>query len=966
MLHRIKINTYDKLILKEDISPELKSGDVFRLGEGSHDHEIRLNPGIYDIVVVSESGEAYKIIGSKKRVEELFSVIETIEETPKVVVPQIIVEKGDPGPIGPAGPQGPEGPQGPRGVQGEQGEKGEQGPKGDQGEPGPAGGPQGVQGEQGPPGPQGPRGIQGEKGDKGDKGEQGERGPVGQVGLRGEKGDKGDVGPRGPKGNQGKVGPQGDKGDIGPVGPKGPIGPVGPRGEKGEVGAQGEQGIRGSKGERGERGEQGQRGPRGEKGEKGDRGEQGETGVVKAKYPLVYDSNKKELSFNTKKLEELLQKFTSIGGGNSNFDYAGVTDWLAAAGGAVAVRNGNSGDNIIIKSLNDLILQGTGFTMAREGSNVRLTLSGGGGSPSPSPSTAIGVPYDLTQLSGATPVEIQTYVDGAFFYNPDIGRIGLDRDANDGSSLRYDFSSVEGNAFGLGRIEFYVGTDTEASLRWIDFENGDYDPVNFRFYADVIAASSNISGLGSGKEVTLRVVPQHSVVGASSYFRFADGTTAESIVTSFNGQTGDVVYANFTAGTTAPASANTGDFWFETDTSLLYSYVWDGVTLSWIQLSGRDGATGPQGATGAAGESVGYTAGNTAPTGSNTGDFWFETDTGLYYANVWDGSTLAWVQLTGSRGATGATGPQGDQGIQGATGATGATGPQGATGNDGTSVGYTAGNTAPTSANTGDFWLETDTGLYYAYVWDGSTLGWLQISGPRGETGATGPQGATGNDGTSVGYTAGNTAPVGMGTGDFWYENDTGLYYANVWDGSTLGWLQISGQDGAAGATGATGSFTIYYSATSPSTPSVGDIWFDSDDGVFSIYTNDGDSDQWIEITGKQGATGPAGPTGAVEDLSYTGLLEYPTNKTYNIDRYTVGSRTFNFFYADCVTGGCSADLYVAGATVAAPLNVTPSGASASFSTVAAAGSTVSIEITNISGGVLTTDLGFVVGYSQT
>ena len=190
-----------------------------------------------------------------------------------------------------------------------------------------------------------------------------------------------------------------------------------------------------------------------------------------------------------------------------------------------------------------------------------------------------------------------------------------------------------------------------------------------------------------------------------------------------------------------------------------------------------------------------------------------------------------------------------------------------------------------------------------------------------------------------------------------------------TWNGyawSQTGAAVSGGGFGEPGATGATGSFTIYYSATSPSTPSVGDIWFDSDDGVFSIYTNDGDSDQWIEITGKQGATGPAGPTGAVEDLSYTGLLEYPTNKTYNIDRYTVGSRTFNFFYADCVTGGCSADLYVAGATVAAPLNVTPSGASASFSTVAAAGSTVSIQITGITGGVLTTDLGFVVGYSQT
>ena len=37
---------------------------------------------------------------------------------------------------------------------------------------------------------------------------------------------------------------------------------------------------------------------------------------------------------------------------------------------------------------------------------------------------------------------------------------------------------------------------------------------------------------------------------------------------------------------------------------------------------------GVTGATGAAGTSVGYTAGNTAPSGSATGDFWYENDTG--------------------------------------------------------------------------------------------------------------------------------------------------------------------------------------------------------------------------------------------------------------------------------------------------------------------------------------------------
>jgi len=130
---------------------------------------------------------------------------------------------------------------------------------------------------------------------------------------------------------------------------------------------------------------------------------------------------------------------------------------------------------------------------------------------------------------------------------------------------------------------------------------------------------------------------------------------------------------------------------------------------------------------------------------------------------------------------------------------------------------------------------------------------------------------------------------------------------------------------------------------------------------VFSVYIDDGDSNQWVELAGKQGETGP---TPTIND-SYTGLIESPSNKTYTIDDFTVASRTFNFLRATCVTGGCSADFYAAGSTLSNTLNVTPSGASASFSTVVPAGSTFSLVVTGITGAVTTTDLRFVAGYAQ-
>ena len=100
------------------------------------------------------------------------------------------------------------------------------------------------------------------------------------------------------------------------------------------------------------------------------------------------------------------------------------------------------------------------------------------------------------------------------------------------------------------------------------------------------------------------------------------------------------------------------------------------------------------------------------------------------------------------------------------------------------------------------------TWSWNGYAWDKS--GGSGVTGPTGPTGPigpdgpTGPTGADGVVGTILGFTSGNTAPAqsDVGTGDFWFENDTGLYFANVYDGTTLGWLQISGHDGPTGPTG--------------------------------------------------------------------------------------------------------------------------------------------------------------------
>jgi hypothetical protein len=222
--------------------------------------------------------------------------------------------------------------------------------------------------------------------------------------------------------------------------------------------------------------------------------------------------------------------------------------------------------------------------------------------------------------------------------------------------------------------------------------------------------------------------------------------------------------------------------------------------------------------------------------------------------------------------------------------------------------------------------------------------GAVSISGGSGATGPAGPIGSTGNTGPQG--PIGNTGAAGTG---------------NTGDTGPQGPIGNTGAAGSQGIQGNTGAVDLSFTGGAPAGASAGDLWFDSTAGVFSVYIDDGDSNQWVELAGKQGETGP---TPTIND-SYTGLIESPSNKTYTIDDYTVASRTFNFLRATCVTGGCSADFYAAGSTLSNTLNVTPSGASASFSTVVPVGSTFSLVVTGITGAVTTTDLRFVAGYAQ-
>ena len=61
-------------------------------------------------------------------------------------------------------------------------------------------------------------------------------------------------------------------------------------------------------------------------------------------------------------------------------------------------------------------------------------------------------------------------------------------------------------------------------------------------------------------------------------------------------------------------------------------------------------------------------------------------------------------------------------------------------------------------------------------------------------------------------------------------------------------------------------------STGAPGSPDAGDLWFDTDSGILAAYYNDGNSNQWVEVsTGPIGAQGATGSTGAQGATGSTG-----------------------------------------------------------------------------------------------
>lgn len=91
------------------------------------------------------------------------------------------------------------------------------------------------------------------------------------------------------------------------------------------------------------------------------------------------------------------------------------------------------------------------------------------------------------------------------------------------------------------------------------------------------------------------------------------------------------------------------------------------------------------------------------------------------------------------------------------------------------------------------------------------------------------------------------TAPSSPSDGDMWYDTSTGRTYVYYDDGSSQQWVEF----GAAPDAG-----IMHVSSSAPSSPNAGDMWYDTDDGTTSLYYDDGSSQQWVQFGAAPVTTG--------------------------------------------------------------------------------------------------------------
>jgi len=309
------------------------------------------------------------------------------------------------------------------------------------------------------------------------------------ISIIADQGTKGETGSTGDQGIKGETGPTGDQGIKGETGPS-VTGPTGDQGTKGETGPTGDQGIKGETGSTGDQGIKGETGPTGDQGVKGETGSTGDQGIKGETGPTGDQGIKGETGSTGDQ---------GIKGETGSTGDQGIKGETGSTGDqGVKGETGSTGDQGIKGE--------TGPTGEKFGPNYVYTSSALGG---------------IASSNG----EILHGTGGS-------QQLSIYKLDSDGGDFRDTLSQSVNNS---GRVVLgFTDLNIERSFY--------YDSVTYNGTAFTFTPTAVVPDLdtGSGKTVKVQVIVDSPARSASEYFGFPDGTEATSIVTSFNGETGDV------------------------------------------------------------------------------------------------------------------------------------------------------------------------------------------------------------------------------------------------------------------------------------------------------------------------------------------------------------------------------------------------------------------------------------------
>lgn len=110
---------------------------------------------------------------------------------------------------------------------------------------------------------------------------------------------------------------------------------------------------------------------------------------------------------------------------------------------------------------------------------------------------------------------------------------------------------------------------------------------------------------------------------------------------------------------------------------------------------------------------------------------------------------------------------------------------------------------------------------------------------------------------------------------EYTYEDRSWRWNGTYWQSISVstgytgsqGDIGYSGSQGDTGYVGSQGESTFTWGNTAPVNPAVGDRWYDTVTSCLTVYVDDGDSQQWVEVAasgflGQTGYTGSQGESG--------------------------------------------------------------------------------------------------------